>query len=76
MKTLRAIGDFPFDNRSYRRGDVFQVSDEHAHVLVTIGQAEYVPPPNGYQVRDLKAGDAPAPSKKREYRRRDLKAEP
>ena len=62
MPTLVAVQPFTYANRSLNVGDTFEASDMHAALLKLVGRA--------------KDAQTEEPRPKRQYRRRDLTAEP
>lgn len=75
---IKATAAYIFDNAMRKAGDVFDASEENAHTLVMIGQAEYLEAPNNYQHRAVPTGEQDKPTLrpgKNRYPRRDMRAE-
>jgi len=82
MTKVKATQKYIFDNKTRNVGDVFDASQDDANALVTIGQAEYVQEPGGYQDKAMRAADEAKPSppsstaaRRGRYPRRDMRAE-
>jgi len=81
---LIATQPLVYAERSLKTGDVFEATDEHAHLLKLIKRAADAPieRPGWLQTRVLEPEPEPqgftpvVPRVKRRYRRRDMRVEP
>lgn len=70
---LKALREYPYDNKIRKPGDIFDASDDDAQSLVTVGHAEVI---ESYQskIMSTETTEALTPQPKRgRYPRRDLR---
>lgn len=73
--TLIATMAYPYAGRSLQAGDTFEASARDADTLKKIGRAKDAPSKR-YTTRALTPDAVEEPKTRRQYRRRDLEAEP
>ena len=72
---LIAAKQFRYAHRQLRVGDDFDATRAHGRLLVAIGNATAAPEVIAESVAEVEDDFAKAPKTKRQYRRRDMKAE-
>lgn len=79
MKNLTATKKFPLGRRWIKPGDTFSLEDKEADILVKVGKANYntgqMKAENSSAPRATRAAAAATPRVKRQYKRRDMKAD-
>jgi hypothetical protein len=71
---LKALKEYPYDNKTRKAGDIFEANDSDADALVTTGLAEVI---EKYQTKVMttETSEPIVPGKRGRYPRRDMRAE-
>lgn len=79
MKTVEALMPFAYDSVDRKIGERFQIADEHVQVLTLHNRVKEVAAPKfetaAFKAEDNSTQEDERPTKKREYRRRDMRPE-
>jgi hypothetical protein len=78
MKTLIAKRDLFYANRTYVKGQEFRAANQHASTLIACGMADEAPAQetrSSTPPPEPEPPAAPEPAARRQYRRRDMRAE-
>jgi hypothetical protein len=65
---VRALHDVYYNGNNYKPGDEFDVQDEHGHLMAMNESVAQI------TTRDMRASEA-GNSKRRDYRRRDMRSD-